>query len=172
MNAAYLALTFTIAMSVAIPGASAAAEPKSVAAFCSANPNLDFPDRVFYGKSHHAVSLPPDVAAVGASKWRCKDGKVYVCDGGASGSGCYKMDPSRQPSKDIRETCVDNPGQEFVAAAVIGNSSSTWRCRGSTAEIIETFPLDDRGFLKQTWAPLFDARGKLNSDIELSADPR
>jgi hypothetical protein len=100
------------------------------------------------------------------------DGNVYVCDGGASGSGCYKMDPSHQPSQDVRDTCEDNPGQAFVATAVIGNSSSTWQCRGSTAEIKETFPLDSRGFLKQTWAPLFDAHGKLNADVELSADPR
>jgi hypothetical protein len=33
-------------------------------------------------------------------------------------------------------------------------------------------PLDGRGFMVQTWAPLFDARGKINTGVELGADPR
>jgi hypothetical protein len=82
------------------------------------------------------------------------------------------MDPSRSPSREIRQTCEDNPGQSFVAIAVIGNSSSTWRCQGRTAKIIKTVPLDVRGFIRATWVPLFDARGKVNTDVELGADPR
>ena len=112
------------------------------------------------------------MAAVGATNWRCSDGKVYVCAGGAAGSACKKMNPSREPSQDIRQTCEDNPGQDFVATAIIGNSSSTWRCQGPTAKIIATVPLDGRGFMVQTWAPLFDARGKINTGVELGADPR
>ena len=83
-----------------------------------------------------------------------------------------KMDSSRKPSREMRETCEDNPGQNFVAIAVIGNSSSTWRCQGRTAEIVKTVPLDKRGFMKETWAPLFDARGKINTEAEMGADPR
>ena len=172
MNAIRLALMFATTTSLALSTASAATAAKSVAAFCSANPNLDFPDPVYDGPGHKHGALPPEVASVGATNWRCRDGKVYVCAGGASGSACQKMDPSRQPSKDISETCADDPGQNFVATAVIGNSSSTWRCRGSTAEIIATVPLDGRGFMQQTWAPLFDAHGKINADVELEADPR
>jgi len=78
----------------------------------------------------------------------------------------------REPSDDIRQTCEDNPGQDFVATAVIGNSSSTWQCQGPTAKIIATVPLDSRGFMKQTWAPLFDVRGKINTGVERGADPR
>jgi hypothetical protein len=172
LNAALFALIFATVTSIALPAARAATAPKSVAAFCGANPNLDFPDRAFYGPDYKNGDLPRDVVAVGATNWRCRDGKVYVCTGGAAGSACEKMDPSRQPSKDIRQTCEDNPGQEFVATAVIGNSSSTWRCQGPTAKIIETVPLDSRGFMQQTWAPLFDARGKINTGVELGADPR
>jgi hypothetical protein len=172
MNAAYLALILVTATSIAGASANTATAPKSVAAFCSANPDVDFPVGTYYGQGRRTGAVPPDVAAVGATNWRCRDGKVYVCAGGASGSACQKMNPSRQPSKAISETCADNPGQDFVATAVIANSSSTWRCRGSTAEIIATVPLDSRGFMQQTWVPLFDANGKIDTGVELDADPR
>lgn len=172
MNAAYCTLMFATAASIGLLATRAAAAPKSVAAFCQANRNLDLPDRAFYGSHHKDGILPRDVAAVGATNWRCRDGNVYVCAGGAAGSGCQKMNPSHQPSEDIRQTCEDNPGQDFVATAVIGNSSSTWQCQGPTAKIIATVPLDSRGFMKQTWVPLFDASGKINTGIELGADPR
>jgi hypothetical protein len=172
IDAMRFALMFATAATIALPAASAATASKPLAAFCSANPDLDSPDRAYYGPAHGHGALPREVAAVGATNWRCMDGKVYVCAGGASGSACQKMDPSLQPSKDISETCADNPGQDFVATAVIGNSSSTWRCRGATPEIIKTVPLDRRGFMQQTWAPLFDARGNIDAAIELQADPR
>jgi hypothetical protein len=172
MNTAHFTLMFAAAASIAFPGARAAAAPKSITEFCQANPNLDFPNRAFYGPHAKDGILPRDVAAVGATNWRCSDGKVYVCAGGAAGSACKKMNPSREPSQDIRQTCEDNPGQDFVATAIIGNSSSTWRCQGPTAKIIATVPLDGRGFMVQTWAPLFDARGKINTGVELGADPR
>jgi hypothetical protein len=172
LNAAFFALMFAAAASIGLPVARAATAPKTVAAFCRANPNLDFPDRAFYGSPHRDGIVPREVAAVGATNWRCRDGKVYVCAGGAAGSACAKMDPNREPSEDIRQTCEANPGQHFFATAVIGNSSSTWRCQGSIAKIIATVPLDSRGFMQQTWAPLFDARGKINTDVELGADPR
>jgi hypothetical protein len=168
----HLALMFATVMSVALPGSrAAAATPKSIAAFCMANPDLDFPNRTFYGLKREG-GVPKEVAAVEATNWRCMDSKVYVCAGGASASACGKMDPSRSPSREIRQTCEDNPGQSFVAIAVIGNSSSTWRCQGRTAKIIKTVPLDVRGFIRATWVPLFDARGKVNTDVELGADPR
>lgn len=160
------------AAGIAVSGAHAATAPKSINEFCQANPNLDFPDRAFFGRRYKDGIVPRDVAAVGATNWRCSDGKVYVCAGGASGSACRKMNPSREPSPDIRQTCEDNPGQDFVATAVIGNSASTWRCQGPTAKIIATVPLDGHGFMVQTWAPLFDARGKINKGVELGADPR
>jgi hypothetical protein len=167
-----LALAFAAVTSLTIPAGSAASAPNSLAAFCKANPNLDFPNRTFFGPKRKHGALPEEVAAVGATDWRCMDGKVYVCAGGAAGSACKKMDPNPEPSSEIRETCEDNPGQSFVAIAVIGNSSSTWRCQGRTPRIIKTVPLDKQGFMKETWAPLFNERGKINTDAELGADPR
>jgi hypothetical protein len=172
MNTASFIVILAVAASTSLPAARAETVSKSISEFCRANPNLDFPDPAFYGRQYRSGTVPRDVAAVGATNWRCRDGVVYVCAGGAAGSACSKMNPSREPSQQIRQTCKENPGQDFVATAVIGNSSSTWRCQGSTAKIIATAPLDGRGFMMQTWAPLFDARGKLNTDVELGADPR
>jgi len=166
------ALAFATAISLAIPAGGAASTPNSLRAFCKANPNVDFPARASLGPKGKQRALPEKVAAIGATAWRCMEGKVYVCAGGAAGSACWKMNPSHKPSRAIRETCEGNPGQEFVAMAVIGNSSSTWRCEGRTAKIIKTVPLDARGFMKETWVPLFDARGKVNRNAELGADPR
>lgn len=167
----HLALMIAAATSIALPVSSAVAAPRSVAAVCKAHQDLDFPDPTFYAPKGKG-DLPKEVAAAAATNWRCLDSKVYVCNGGASGSACWKMNPSREPSKEIRETCEDSPGQSFVAIAVIGNSSSTWRCQGPTARIIKTVPLDARGFMKRTWFPLFDAHGTINADIQFDADPR
>jgi hypothetical protein len=165
-----LALT-TVAL-MGIPATGAAAAPASLAAFCQSHPNVDFPGRARGGPGYAHAAFPREVAAVGATKWRCMSGKVYVCNGGASGSACWKMNPSREPSKEVRETCEANPGQNFVAIAVIANSASTWRCRGAVPEIIATVPLDKRGFIRGAWSPLFNAQGRINRNIEFGVDPR
>ncbi len=167
----YLALTAATMTGIAFTQLSAMAAPGSIVAFCNEHPNLDFPDKT-YNRSDHGNPAPAEVAAVGATRWRCMDGRVYVCNGGASGSACWKMDPSRTPSAPVKETCEDNPGQSFVAIAVIGNSSSTWRCNGPTPQIIATIPLDANAFMKGTWVLLFDAHGKPNTDLKFGADPR
>jgi hypothetical protein len=172
MNTAQFTTILAIAAIFALPSARATTAPKSIREFCQVNPDLDFPDGAFYGPHYQRGIVPPEVAVVGATNWRCSDGKVYVCAGGASGSACKKMNASRKPSQEIQQTCEDDPGQDFVATAIIGNSASTWRCQGRTAEIISTVPLDRHGFMVQTWAPLFDARGKLNIGVDLGADPR
>ncbi len=166
-----LALMFVALTSVALPITRIAAASESLVAFCRAHPDLDFPDRTFREPTHD-LGVPKVAAAVKATNWRCMNSNVYVCAGGASGSACAKMDPNRSPSRAIRQACEDNPGQSFVATAVIANSSSSWRCQGRTAAIIMTVPLDARGFMMETWAPLFDASGKVKTGVELSADPR
>jgi hypothetical protein len=171
MNMLTLGLMLMMVASIETSVANAAAS-KSIAAFCKTNPDADFPARTFYGQKYHPGIIPPEAAAVGATNWRCMNGKVYVCARDASGASCWKMNASRMPSKDVQETCEENPGQGFVAMAVIGNSASTWRCNGPTPEIIKTVPLDRRGFMLGTWAPLFDVHGKINQHIKLNSDPR
>lgn len=169
MKPLIFSLMFMATASISLP---AMAAPRTTAAFCETNSNFDFPENVFYGPKYQRGIVPAEVAAVGATNWRCMSGKVYVCSRDASGASCWKMDPSRTPSKEVLETCEENPGQDFVAMAVIGNSASTWRCNGSNPEIIKTVPLDERGFMTETWAPLYDAGGTINRHIEPGADPR
>lgn len=166
-----LAVVLAAITSIALATSNAGATPKTLAEFCRTHPDLDFPDRLA-DQWKREGDVPKEVAAVGATNWRCMGGNVYVCEGGASGSACWKMDPGLSPSRDIRESCEDSPGQGFVAIAVIGNSSSTWRCEGQAPTIIKTVPLDARGFMKGTWSPLFDAHGTINSNVEFGADPR
>lgn len=164
-------LALIASASIALWASGTVASPLSVVAFCKVHPDLDFPNRVFYGPSRQG-GVPREVATVGATRWRCMDGRVFVCNRGASGSACLKMEASRAPSREIREACEDNPDQSFVATAVIANSSSTWRCEGQVPMIIRTVPLDARGFMKGTWFPLLDAGGALDTKIEFGADPR
>jgi len=158
--------------SASICASQAGTTTKSIAAFCRIHPNLDFPARATSELRRNSRGVPEEVAVVRATNWRCMNGKVYVCDGGAAGSACWRMDPSREPSQQVHQACKDNPGQSFVAMAVIGNSASTWRCEGSTPAIIKTVPLDARGFMTETWAPLFRGDGAINMKLELNADPR
>lgn len=172
LQSAILTLALAAVTLIGVSAVGAAAAPTSIAAFCRTHPNADFPSRALRAPKYAHGALPKEVAAVGATNWRCMSGKVYVCNGGASGSACWKMNASRMPSKEVRETCEENPGQEFVAIAVIANSASTWRCRGAAPEIIATVPLDEREFIRGAWSPLFDAHGRVNQHIEFGVDPR
>lgn len=164
MNRRPLLIALVAACMSTIAVNAATASPKDPAAFCQSHRDLDYPDAAFYGPKHQGRELPKEVAAADADHWRCMDGIVYVCNGGASGSACQKMYPSRKPHQAITEFCADNPGADFVAMAIIANSSSTWRCEGTQPEIIRTVELDKRGFMKSTWGAV--------SGFEASADPR
>jgi hypothetical protein len=144
---------------------------RNVVAYCRTHPTVDHPS-IHDADGMEDNSFAHDIAGAGADNWRCMDGKVLVCAGGASGSACYKLDPSLKPNKDIIDTCKDRPELDFVAMATTVYSSSTWRCKGGKPQIIKTDKLDKRGFLKATWRPLVDAHGHIRKDIDLPADPR
>jgi hypothetical protein len=165
-----------LGLAPASSGAEARAHPHASArsgpvAYCRAHPTVDHP-RIRDSGGMEDNSYAQVIGAAGADNWRCMDGRVLVCNGGASGSGCYKLNPSLKPNKDIRDTCADRPNLDFVAMATTVYSSSTWRCRGKTPVIIKTYPLDKRGFLKATWRPLIGADGKPRVGDDLPADPR
>jgi hypothetical protein len=127
---------------------------RDIGAFCAANPNKDFPAKAFYGPKFQFGMTPKEVARRGANDWRCMDGKVWICNVGADGRACEKLDPDPKPSEPVRQFCAANPGADFVPMVVIGNSATTWRCRGVTAEPLETQRLDKRNFIKKAWRPL------------------
>jgi hypothetical protein len=150
----------------------AAASTDPTVAFCRVHPTMDYPGRAFHGPNRSTGPLPAEVQAAQATDWRCMDRGVLVCGSGASGSACARMDASRKPQKLIREFCEDNPGSDFVARYAIGNSASTWRCRGGTPEIIHTEPLDKRGFMRETWSPLSRFPSPSGLAAGLAVDPR
>ncbi|MBK6973233.1 MAG: M23 family metallopeptidase [Sterolibacteriaceae bacterium] len=141
-----------------VPLSSTAAPPVSAQtyqnpfAYCKAVVTIDMPDKRYTG-----TEPPPAVAnALGhtAVTWRCADGQVLGCYGGASGRACEKMQTSRTPSHYIVQFCVQNPNSDFVPMAWIGNSSSTWKCNGSVPAILKTYPVDKRSFQVGSWKPV------------------
>jgi hypothetical protein len=136
------------------PAAHAAAPSVRVAAFCAANPNNDNPAKAFQGPRFNPDAVPPDVAKRGANTWRCMDGRVWVCNTGADGYACQKLNPSPAPSGPVRDYCTANPGADFVPMVVIGDSATTWRCAGRTPRPLASQSLDKRGFIRKAWRPL------------------
>lgn len=118
------------------------------AAYCRAKINVDYV-RDSDGSPASYVGPRPTLAQ--GNVWRCMEGKVYSCFLGASGLACAKADASRIPSLAIRQFCRRNPNTDFVPMMVIDVSSSTWKCEGVTPVIIETFPLDARGYQRDAW---------------------
>jgi|SRR5580692_10548093 hypothetical protein len=137
-------------------GPPAGAAPlTSVRAFCAANPNNDNPAKAFYGPRLYKPGLvPQDVARSGANAWRCMGGRVLVCNIGADGYACQKLNPNPIPSKPVRDYCAANPGSDFVPMVVIGNSARTWRCAGRMPRPLQTQALDQRNFIRKSWRPL------------------
>lgn len=137
-------------------GPQAGAAPHtSVRAFCAANPNNDNPAKAFYGPRLYRPGLvPADVARSGANAWRCMGGRVLVCNIGADGYACQKLNPDPAASKPVRDYCAANPGADFVPMVVIGNSASTWRCAGRLPRVLQTQALDRRNFIGKSWRPL------------------
>jgi len=145
-----------IVMGLAAFGAQAGAAPHTgVRAFCAANPNNDNPAKAFYGPRLYRPGLvPADVARSGANNWRCMGGRVLVCNIGADGYACQKLNPDPAASKPVRDYCAANPGADFVPMVVIGDSASTWRCAGRLPRVLQTQALDRRNFIGKSWRPL------------------
>jgi hypothetical protein len=154
-TAGFLAIVTGVYLYGAEPAWSADIAPsKSVMEFCAAEKNNDNPGRDYYGTSFNFSLIPKPVAASGAGSWRCMDGRVWVCNRGADGYLCQKMNASLKPIEAMTEFCRSNPGADFIPMYAIGNSSSTWRCLGAAPAPLATQVLDKRQFIKSAWRPL------------------
>ncbi len=120
------------------------AGPSNLRAFCATHKNNPGP-----GEESFA---PPEVQAAGATNWRCMDGKVMICYGGASGSAC-----ARTERVDVRrrrafgEFCSHNPGSDYIPSALTSGLSSSWRCNGLRPTLISKVPVDRLGYMKASW---------------------
>lgn len=100
-----------------------------------------------------ALSAAPGYPAV---NWRCVDGRLLICETGASGRHCMKMDSSRTPHDGIREYCRDPVSRAYpdVPSSRLGDSNSEWRCVRGRGVIVSTAPVDAQSYLVGAYRPL------------------
>ena len=153
------ALTVCAVVAEAKAATPHAAPRHDAVAFCRAHGTLDYPERTFFGPNYKYGMLPQPLEDTYATKWRCMDGEVFVCQDSASGDWCSKKDPSREPSAGIKAFCADNPGSDAVTDALDIYSASHWRCNGREPVIGETWALDKRGFMQKMWPRLVIRNG-------------
>jgi len=152
---------------------AAAARQGDVVAFCRAHPTADFPGRLFLGPSYKPGDVPAQLAKLdGLVQWRCMDGQVWVCGDSADGDWCAKKDPSRRPSSILQQACRDDPEAASLDFAVEHYSAFDWRCKGGIPVIIQSYPLDRRGFFKASWTKLVMGHGIVTGPSELPEGPR
>lgn len=141
-----------------------------VVAFCKANPSLDVPGRLFGDKSGET---PPQIAKLGGPlQWRCMNGQVLVCQDSADGDWCSRKDARRTPSALLRQACREDPDKASFNFAEAHYSAFDWRCKGGRPVIIQSYPLDSRGFFKASWTPLIVRRGVVVGPTDLPSGPR
>ncbi len=85
----------------------------------------------------------------GPYTWRCMDGDVYGCYMGASGRACAKRDTSQRQLSAIGQFCANNPNA--IVPNSLNYSSSEWRCNGTIPIVVKSWPVDKRGYLKDSW---------------------
>ncbi len=128
-------------------GSSAYAEPSNLRAYCAKHKNYSGPGE--------GGTTNPEVTAAGGNTWRCMDGKVMVCNLGASGAACEatsRFDARRRRA--FVQFCMENPDSNYIAEAVSRGLASTWRCDGTKPVQMTTTPVDKLGYYKGSWHPL------------------
>jgi len=85
--------------------------------------------------------------------WRCMDGRVYGCFGGASGRACLSWNTSKNPSAAIREFCRTHPNSSGPSMAE-NDTPFYWTCVGKNPVLDKSIqmPQFDRfGYYKDAW---------------------
>ena len=162
------------AWAVTAAKAEPAATPRhgDVVAFCRAHRSVDFPDRLFFGPGYTPGATPQQLSKLdGPLRWRCMEGRVWVCSDSADGDWCSKKDVSRRPSS-LRQACHEDPERASLSFAEEHYSAFDWRCKGGTPVIIKSYLLDRHGFFKASWTPLVIERGVVIGPTELPVGPR
>jgi hypothetical protein len=101
------------------------------------------------------AKMPPDDAVLQAqARFRCMNGKAYICFAGAN-LPCGKLNTSRQ-NEGAENFCRSEPEADFVPMSATGHDSVySYRCHDGKAEVLRaTYELDERGFAKSLWMAL------------------
>ena len=105
--------------------------------------------------SGEEADVPREVRAANADHWRCKNGKVMVCFGGASGRACLRSDPmDDRRLAAFRQFCRANPGSDIPYALTTGLATPDWRCVGTRPVASRPVPVDRDGYFIESWRPL------------------
>ena len=75
-----------------------------------------------------------------------------ICNGGANGFACLRserIDARRRQA--FSSFCSQNPGSDFIPAALTAGLSSSWRCQGTVPAPINSRPVDRLGYQKGSW---------------------
>jgi hypothetical protein len=101
-----------------------------------------------------AKTTPEDAMLQAQAKFRCMNGKTYVCFVGAN-LPCGKLNTSRQ-NTGADAFCRTEPEADFVPMAATGHDSIySYRCHDGKAEVLRvTYEVDERGFAKSLWMAL------------------
>jgi hypothetical protein len=121
------------------PAAAQASTSTDVHAYCRTHPHSAGPGE--------EADVPRMVRAANADHWRCKDGKVMVCFGGASGRACLRSDPmDDRRLAAFRQFCRANPGSNIPYALTTGLATPDWRCVGARPVASRPVPVDRDGY--------------------------
>jgi len=124
--------------------------------YCAAVGTIDAPDNRYTGPPV-PDAVKEGLQALGhwtseaATVWRCMDGKVLACNGGAN-LPCGQANTSTEPSPDMGQWCTENPDSP-IPAAVTGHSTTyIWECQGGEPRIVkQVINVDSRGFGADFW---------------------
>jgi hypothetical protein len=89
-------------------------------------------------------------------RWRCMNGRVWVCFGGANIPCMVKANTSDRPTPQMVAFCKTHPHALKIPVNVRGRATVyEWRCEDGKPQIVkEIYTPDSRGFISQFWRPL------------------
>jgi hypothetical protein len=118
-------------------------------AFCAAHRNNPGPG------DQSRRDIPRAVKDAGGSYWRCSNGNVMICNGGATGFGCargQRVDADRKRA--FIGFCIQNSGSDYIPEALTVGLHAEWRCNGTTPMEVHKNKLDTKGYAVGNWRPL------------------
>jgi hypothetical protein len=164
-------LAVAVILSSAVPHSLHAAPPRpsapkfqNIVSFCETHGTVDYPPEKGFGDPENQY-VPPLLSQIGATNWRCLDGRVLVCADSADGDQCARKADDRNPAI-VAEVCRDSAEGEQVPFYAGHPYRYDWVCRHGKAVIVRTYPLDRRGFFLKAWAPLVVKDGVVVSPKE------
>jgi hypothetical protein len=83
--------------------------------------------------------------------WKCKNGEVYGCFGGAGGRPCLRWNPSKTPTQSIRQSCARFPNTDVSNS--MNDTPYWWKCNGKEPVLnTSNLPqLDKDGYYVGVW---------------------